>query len=279
MHRPGSTFGPYRLIERIGSGTTSTVYRAAPADDPREIALKILSPALTRESDWLRRFQREAHLLRRVKHASIVEYQDFGEIDGYWFIRMELVKGMPLRWLIDRRPTAVMIAQLGAQLGGGLDAAHAQEIVHRDIKPENILLTPDGTAKLMDLGLARPVEGTISELPGDLSELTTTGMVLGTPRYMSPEQLRGEPLTPASDMFCLGLCLYEATAGRHPFASHFVAEVTERIRNADVPPLRRLRPDVPEPLADLLGSLLAKTPEQRPSAAEAHQRFHALCRT
>jgi serine/threonine-protein kinase len=214
--------------------------------------------------------------MRQLKHRNIVSCLDFGEQDGAWFIAMELVRGHPLRLLAGRRPSASRVARVGAQVASGLAAAHALGLIHRDLKPENLMVTPDGLVKILDLGLARPITAASPALPEHLAFVTSTNMIVGTPRYMSPEQSRGDELTPATDLFCLGLCLFELAAGRHPFFAESAQEVLVAIREAATPPLLRWRPDFPPALAEIVAALLAKEPAARPSAEEAFQRLQQL---
>ena len=277
MPDPGTTFGPYQLLGRLGKGATSELYRATRGSDNQEIALKILSPAATEDGEWLRRFEREAHVMRRLQHPNIVAWLEFGEFEGRWFLGMELVQGRGGRSLVGGHPKAASLARLGAQIASGLTAAHAQGLIHRDLKPENLMVTKEGIVKILDFGLARPIRPDTRELPEHLANLTRTGMVLGTPRYMSPEQVRGEPLTTATDLFSLGLCLFEIAASRHPFASDFHREVMAGIGETATPPLKRWRPDLTAALIGLIEELLAKDPSARPSAEVSFQRFKAMC--
>jgi serine/threonine-protein kinase len=263
------SFGPYRVLARLGRGATSDVYRARREGELGEVALKVLAPSLTGDREWLRRFQREALLLRPLRHPNIVALLDWGGHDGRWFLAMELVTGRPLRDWIGARARPGFLARVGAQLAAGLAAAHALGIVHRDLKPANVMVTDDGRVKILDFGLARPVSPDHPECPTTLHQVTVTGAVLGTPRYMSPEQSRGQPVGPASDLFCLGLCLFELATGAHPFASSFAQEVLAGIREKPAPDLARRRPDLPPALPTLVAALLAKAPEARPAAAAA----------
>ena len=272
-----TTFGPYRLLARLGKGATSELYRATRGSDNYEIALKILSPAATEDGEWLRRFEREAHVMRRLQHPNLVSWLDSGECEGRWFLAMELVHGRGGRALVGGHPKAASLARLGAQVASGLLAAHAQGLIHRDLKPENLIVTKDGIVKILDFGLARPTRPDARDFPEHLAHLTRTGMVLGTPRYMSPEQVRGEPLTPATDLFCLGLCLFEIATGRHPFASDFHREVMAGIVETPTPQLKRWRPDLTAALIGLVEELLVKDPSARSSADVTFQRFKSMC--
>lgn len=271
-----STFGPYRVLGKIGAGATSSVYRATRGEDPAELALKILTPSATCDEQWRLRFEREALVIRRLQHQNIVAWLDFGELEGRCFMAMEFVLGHSGRSLVNRRLGEAALARLGAQISNGLAAAHAQGLIHRDLKPENVVVRADGLAKILDFGLARPINCESHEMPDHLAELTGTGIVLGTARYMSPEQSRGETLTPATDIFCLGLCLFEIATGRHPFASPFAQEVIAGIRERPAPSIRRWRRDLSSHLDEVIAMLLAKDSASRPTAEEASEGFRAL---
>src|SRR5215471_8705338 len=165
MEKLAPKFGPYLLLERLGSGTTSKVYRASRPPDPQELALKIFSPIASREDVWLKRFQREAHVMRRLQNRNVVACLDFGEQDKNWFIAMELVRGHSSRSLASGRAKAGFVVRFGAQVASGLAAAHSLGLIHRDIKPENLMVTSDGVVKILDLGLARPIDPESPGLP------------------------------------------------------------------------------------------------------------------
>jgi serine/threonine-protein kinase len=271
-----SFFGPYQLIAFLGSGATSKVYRANRPPDTTEIALKILAPSVTTADEWLRRFQREASVMRRLQHRNIVHFLDFGESDGMWYLAMELVNGSSLRSLVGQRLHQPALAKLGAQLASGLEAAHQLGLVHRDLKPENVLLTRDGIAKILDWGLARMFGQLPARASDTENDVTSVGMVVGPPRYMSPEQTLGETLTPASDVFSLGLCLFELAARRHPFSATSTIEVMAEIRDQAAPALDRWRPDLPPTFHQLIARMLDKNPPKRPSATEVYSTLRAL---
>lgn len=271
-----SFFGPYQLMAFLGSGATSKVYRATRPPDSTEIALKILSSSVTNADEWLRRFQREASAMRRLQHRNIVHFLDFGEHDGAWYLAMELVNGSSLRSLVGQRLHQPALAKLGAQLASGLDAAHQLGLVHRDLKPENVLLTRDGIAKILDWGLARMFTQHPARTSDTENDVTSVGMVVGPPRYMSPEQTLGETLTPASDIFSLGLCLFELAARRHPFPATSTVEVMSEIRDHSAPALDRWRPDLSPAFHQLILRMLDKKPARRPSATEVYSVLRAL---
>jgi serine/threonine protein kinase len=265
----------YQLQQRLGAGATGGVFRAIRQADGQEFAIKILNPVLAGDREWLARFRREALLLRKLSHPHVVGLREFGwdAANDRWFLAMELIPGRPLRSWVGRRPRGEDLARWGRELAGALACAHDEGIIHRDLKPENIMIQPDGQAKILDFGLARSMTVADHGLPDNLLQVTATGTVVGSPRYMSPEQSRGEALTPATDVFSLGLCLFEVAAGRHPFAADFAPEVLAGIRDRPNPPLHRWRPDLPDAWALAFTALLAKDPAQRPTAADAGRLF------
>jgi serine/threonine-protein kinase len=276
MSSPNPKFGKYEIVKRIGAGATSRVYHARRLDDGREVALKILQPSPTLSGEWVKRFEREAHLLEQLSHPNTVEFLDFGQEAGRWFLVMELVEGRLLREWVGKRPGAAFLARCGAQIARGLKAAHDLGLVHRDLKPENVMVTRTGSLKILDFGAARPAVGSLASLPTHLNELTLTGVVVGTPRYLAPEQLRGEAPTPAVDLFLLGLCLFELAAGRHPFASSFTHEVIAGILESPTPDLLKWRADLSPDLVRWIGLLLSKDPATRPTAEVAAAEFKSL---
>lgn len=275
MSTPPTTFGSYRILGRLGRGATSQVFRARHAEHEEDVALKILDPALIHDAEWLGRFRREAHLLQSLRHRNTVGCRDWGECEGRWFMALELIAGTPLRAWVGRRTSVRFVTRVGAQFAEGLAAAHALGLVHRDLKPENLMVTPDGLLKILDFGLARQTGAADPELPAELINLTAAGMIVGTPRYMSPEQSLGHVLTTASDVFGMGLCLFEFAAGRHAFASSFAREVVGGIREAPTPDLARWRPDLPKELVAWITRMLDKAPERRPAAEEVGRGFRA----
>ncbi|MBL9136158.1 MAG: serine/threonine protein kinase [Verrucomicrobiales bacterium] len=270
--------GSYRILGRLGTGATSQVYRAVHLDGGGEVALKILAADLIQDRSWLRRFQREALLLRHFRHAGTVALLDWGEHDGRWYMALELVEGRPLQDWVGTRPSAGFLARVGAQLTTTLAAAHAFGLVHRDLKPSNIIVMKEGTVKLLDFGLARPFQGEHPDLPTTLHELTGSGVIIGTPRYMSPEQSVGGTMTTATDLFSLGLCLWELATGAHPFGSPFPKEVIAAIRETPTPDLALRRPDLPPGLVECMTRMLDKLPATRPTAAKAAVVLSAISR-
>lgn len=272
------TLGPYQLLSRLGVGATSRVYRARRGQVGPELALKVLLGDLAADPEWLGRFRREAFVLSRLRHPNAVALLDWGEADGQWYLALELVEGRLLGEWVGSRPGARFLMRVGAQLASGLAAAHDLGLVHRDLKPANVLVRADGLLKILDFGLARPGLDESPFLPTTLHSLTTPGAVLGTPRYMSPEQSLGETVTAASDLFCLGLCLYELATGSHPFASPSARDVQLRIRENPIPSLQQRRPDLPGDWILLVEQLLAKDPGRRSDAATVARTLAAMVR-
>jgi serine/threonine protein kinase len=253
--------GRYRVEEPLGSGAASRVYRAVDEVLDRPVALKVFpqtgdEPAGRAPDDHLR----EARLLARLDHPHLVELYDAGEDDGIGWTVMRLVGGGTLA---DRCRTGPLpcaeVAAVGAQVAGALAYAHAHGIVHRDVKPANVLLEPDGSALLADLGIARLVGA---------SRTTAVGMILGTPAYLSPEQVRGEPVTVASDVYSLALVLVECLAGAPPYPGDGVETALARLSRPPVVPA-----DVPPALAGLLTEMTATQAGARPTAAEVARRL------
>ncbi len=256
----GTTVSHYRILEKLGEGGMGVVYRAQDTRLDRFVALKFLPEALAQRPAAQERFLREARAASALSHPNVATVYDVGQEGPQSFIAMELVEGETVRarLLAGPQPAELVIAW-GIQVADGLQAAHGKGIVHRDIKPDNLLLTPSCTIKIMDFGIARL---------GD-SELTETGMMLGTLAYMSPEQILGNRVDHRSDLWSLGVVLYEMLAGRPPFQQQLGAAVMYEILNRGPAPLEDVRPEAPESLRSLIGQLLQKDPDLRPETAAA----------
>jgi eukaryotic-like serine/threonine-protein kinase len=266
---PGAAIGQYRLLDRLGAGGMGEVYRARDTVLERDVALKFLAAHLAQDADHRRRFLREAQAAARLAHPNIVTIHDVIEHAGRPVFVMEHVEGRPLdRFDDDRPPAFAMILELALQLADALRAAHAGGVVHRDIKPSNILVDRTGRVRVVDFGIA--------SLAG-ARELTRTGSTLGTVGYMSPEQALGREADHRSDLFSLGVVLYELAAGRHPFRRDTEAATLHAITHDAPPPLADLRADLPAPFCALVERLLAKeAPRRCRDAAEVREALVAL---
>ncbi|HEY0593256.1 MAG TPA: protein kinase [Thermoanaerobaculia bacterium] len=256
----GTALGPYALREPIGSGGMGEVYRAYDARLDREVALKVLGAESAGSPAAVERMQKEARAIAAVSHPNIVAVYDCGCHEGTFFIAMELLEGETLREHAAGRAIAWKRAvAIALGIANALRCAHAKGIVHRDLKPANVFLTNDGVVKILDFGLARSA---VHAAPG-AATLTIPGTIVGTVGYMSPEQLRGEPADARSDIFSLGCLLYEMLAGRRAFGGGAGSEALVAVLRDDPPPLRPLRPDLPESLVRLVERCLAKEPGER----------------
>jgi eukaryotic-like serine/threonine-protein kinase len=256
----GQTVSHYRITEKLGRGGMGVVYKAEDTRLRRAVAIKFLSDDLSRDRNAVERFQREARAASGLNHPHICAVYDIGQHAGQHFIVMELLEGAPLNQSIAGKSLANdRLLDLALQIADALDTAHAKGIVHRDIKPGNIFITDRGQAKLLDFGLAK---ASLAE-PGDAGEttqehLTTAGEVLGTIAYMSPEQVRGEPLDSRTDLFSLGAVLYEMATGRHAFAGDTSGTLQEAILNRSPVALGRVNPDVHPRFEDIVNKALEK---------------------
>ncbi len=251
--------GPYDILSLIGTGGMGEVYKAHDTRLGRDVALKLLHPALTGNPDAVRRFEQEARAASSLNHPNIVTIYEVGELSGRRFLAMELVEGQSLTSYIGRRLGLEEVARIGAQLARALSVAHASGIVHRDIKPENIMVRGDGYVKLLDFGLAR-----LAPRPSTASAVTQSRTILGTPRYMSPEQARGDAATAASDVFSLGVVVFELASGAHPFGAASPRAARDDATRAGLP---SGIPDMPV-LEPLLLGMLHTFEAERPSAAD-----------
>ncbi len=270
----GRLVGTYRIEARIGAGGMGEVFRAHDSKLDRPIALKLLPAELASNPDRLRRFHAEARAASSINHPHILVIHDFGEVDGRPFIVSEFIEGETLRDRIRRGPidTAETV-RIATQLTSALAAAHARGIVHRDIKPENVMIRPDGYVKVLDFGLMKLMPAGDHVCGAENAEATRTepGRVLGTPHYMSPEQARGFDTDPRSDVWSVGVTVYEMLTGRPPFAGPSSADVIAAILTVDATPVDVHAPHVPGTLSRILSTTLSKDAARRyRSAAELH---------
>ncbi|MFH1866430.1 MAG: protein kinase, partial [Candidatus Eisenbacteria bacterium] len=264
MVRPdlvGKTLSHYRILEKLGEGGMGVVYRADDTKLERHVALKFLSPCILGTDTEKTRFVQEAKAAAALNHPNICTVHEIDEAEGQIFIAMECVEGQSLKARIESGlPTIEEALAIATQIAEGLTEAHAKGIVHRDIKPANVVVTPQGRAKIMDFGLARSSAA---------AQLTVTGTTVGTIAYLSPEQARGETVDHRTDIWSLGVVLYEMITGLRPFRGNRDQAVIYSILNDEPNPLSVARPEVPIELENVMSRMLAKNPASRyPSAEE-----------
>src|ERR1035437_3831142 len=259
MLSPGSQIGPYQIVSLLGAGGMGEVYRARDARLARTVALKVLPPDVAGDTGRRQRFEQEARAASALNHPNILSVYDIGSQDGLVYMVVELIEGDTLRDQLKRGALPQSRAvEIAGQVADGLAAAHAGTIVHRDLKPENIMLTRDGRAQILDFGLAKQVSAPPpGSDPSQLLTRTSPGAVLGTASYMSPEQVRGEAVDSRSDIFSVGLVLYECLAGRPPFDRPTAVELMTAT-------LREDPHELPESIATALRQIVAHCLENEP---------------
>ena len=255
----GKTVSHYKILEKLGEGGMGVVYRALDTTLDRHVALKFLPAHLIESVDSKRRFHNEAKSASALDHPNICTIYEFGEHEGQTFISMGLIEGETLEQRLKESSLSMeQTVEIAKQTARGLTVAHAKGIVHRDLKPANIMIDPHGVVKIMDFGLARREERT---------QITTSGSTLGTLSYMSPEQVRGEVVDVRSDLWSLGVILYQMILGRRPFSGKYDAAVLHKILNEHPQDISAIR-DISAPLFSLVAGLLEKDSEDRISSAE-----------
>jgi eukaryotic-like serine/threonine-protein kinase len=254
--------GNSRIVGEIGSGGMAVVYRAVQEPLGRTVAIKALKPSIAMDSQFAQRFEREAHFMASLQHENILHVYDFLKDGRSMYIVMEYVEGIDLYDLLERTPRLpVEVAAIVAlQVARALDYAHFRGIIHRDIKPANIMISKQGEVKLMDFGIARDEK---------LTDLTETGTGLGTPSYMSPEQILGDKLDFRSDLFSLGIVTYQMVTGRKPFVEDDARSVMQKIRLDRYTSPRKLVPRVPRQLERILARCMEKMPANRYPTTQA----------
>jgi serine/threonine protein kinase/Tfp pilus assembly protein PilF len=265
----GQSLSHYQVLTLIGAGGMGEIYLAEDTRLRRKVALKVLSSASTRDADRVRRFKQEARAASSLNHQNIVTIHEIGQVDSTQYIVTEFVEGETLRQQMRKSKPGIGAAlEVAAQVASALSAAHSAGIVHRDIKPENIMVRPDGLVKVLDFGLAKLTTQSRATVHGNAStidkRLTEPGQVMGTPRYMSPEQARGVEVDARSDIFSLGVVLYEMIAGRPPFVGATTTDVIISIMQQEPAPL----PGAPRELEQIVAKALCKEQEERYQTAK-----------
>jgi serine/threonine protein kinase/Tol biopolymer transport system component len=261
---PGTHLGRYQIRSLIGAGGMGEVYLAEDTQLGRRVAIKVMPSDAISDENARRRLIREARAAATLDHPNICAIHEVGEADGRSFIVMQYVEGETLDVRIKRKPLELKdVLSIASQIADALTEAHAHGIIHRDIKPQNIMITARGNVKVMDFGLAKLVAGALESEARTMSLLTTPGAIIGTMPYMSPEQIRGEPLDARTDIFSFGVVLYETLSGRQPFAGESAVATASAILTLDPAPLARYAQEVPPQLQDIVSKALRKDREER----------------
>src|SRR5262245_1370348 len=260
----------YKIIEKLGAGGMGEVYLAEDTKLGRKVALKILSEEFTTNRDRLSRFEQEASAASALNHPNILTIHEVGFDDGHHFIATEYIDGTTLRRRIASGPIELKeILDISVQVASALEEAHAAGIVHRDIKPDNIMIRRNGYVKVLDFGLAKLTDNAsdAAALDGEAATRmlvhTSAGVVMGTSHYMSPEQARGKPVDARSDIWSLGVVIYELVTGRTPFSGETSTDVVVAITQKEPPPLARFAPNVPAELDWIVNKALRKDRDER----------------
>lgn len=266
---PGMSFGRYQIQSLLGVGGMGEVYRAEDTKLRRDVAIKFLPAQFTTDKERLRRFETEACAASSLNHPNILTIYEIGAEAGLHFMTMEFIDGATLRQYSAKKLTLREVLDISIQVASALTAAHAAGIIHRDIKPENIMVRPDGYVKVLDFGLAKLAERTHRSDPEAATIVKTEpGVIMGTASYMSPEQARGQEVDARSDIWSLGVVVYELLAGRLPFEGQTSSDVISNILQKEPPILRQHAPDVPNELERIIGKALTKDREERYQTAK-----------
>lgn len=260
----------FQILKELGRGGMGIVFLALDKQLKENVAIKVLSPFLSNDSESLERMRREVTAARKITHTNVIKIYDIAEANGLHYITMEYFPGENLRQLITRKGTLSLQEglQIAFQICDGLEAAHSEGIIHRDLKSQNVIMNDRGHAKIIDLGLART---------NQLEGMTATGLIMGTPEYMSPEQVLGRRTDERSDLYSLGIILYEMFAGHVPFKGDSPISVGFQHVKESLISLKSARPDVPEHLSAIVDRLLQKDPAHRfQSVRELREALEAL---
>ncbi len=283
----GQMFKQFRLESPLGEGGMGQVYRAYDSRLHRRVALKLLSAEFTSDPQRKQRFFQEARAAARINHPAVAQIFDADEQGGFTFIVMELVEGKTVQQLIqDKELDLLGSMDIGVQVADGLAKAHELGIVHRDIKPANVMRTAEGHVKILDFGLAKLVDfgypagsGMTSASVPDVLAKTSSGVVMGTPAYMSPEQVRGLPVDMRSDIFAFGVLMFEMVTGQAPFRRDNLMAALYAAGFEEAPAMETLRPGIPDPLQRIVSRCLKKQPEDRfPNARVVASELRSLRR-
>ena len=260
----GREMGDYQILRRLGRGGMADVYLAKQISLDRNVALKVLKPELAKDESYVKRFRQEAQAAARLRQANIVQIYEVGEFDGYYYISQEYVQGRNLNQYLSRHGAVepVMAINVLRQCALALQESAKHNVIHRDIKPENIMLSTNGEVKITDFGLARVSDDASKQA------LTQVGITMGTPLYMSPEQVEGADVDQRSDIYSLGVTTYHMLAGQPPFDGENALAIAVQHVNDDPLPLESLRPDVSQQLCDIVGQMMSKKRQQRPADAK-----------
>ncbi|MFN8455634.1 MAG: serine/threonine-protein kinase [Anaerolineae bacterium] len=256
----GRQFGPYQIVAPLGEGGMAAVYKAYQPGMERYVALKVLPRHFAHDPQFVARFEQEAKILARLQHPHILPVFDYGQADGYAYIVMPFLHSGTLTDLMRGAPLPLaQIRRIISQVGDALDYAHSQGLIHRDVKPSNILLDERGNCLLTDFGIAKMIESS--------AHLTATGGFIGTPAYMSPEQGLGQKIDGRSDIYALGIILYEMALGQVPYKAETPMAVVVKHINDPLPIPRQVNSSLPEGVEGVILKALAKQPEDRYATA------------
>ncbi|MCA1588887.1 MAG: serine/threonine protein kinase, partial [Acidobacteria bacterium] len=265
----GKCFAHYEIVEEIGAGGMGEVYLAKDKKLDRLVAIKILNEQFASDASNLRRFVSEAKAASALNHPNILTIYEIGEADRTHYIVSEFIKGSTVREAFKETNLPLSeVLDISIQISNALCTAHEARLVHRDIKPENIMIRPDGFVKVLDFGLAKLVENKDKSMPGfedatALQNQTATGVIMGTVNYMSPEQAKGDRVDQSTDIFSLGVVIYEMVAGRTPFGGDSVSETFANLINSEPKPLARFAANVPDEMQRIISKMLRKSTDVR----------------